>query len=379
MHQAAKAGQSLVFHKEREKYENSRPDEACDQPDCEYQIGHAYKSLEFFVVKDNHGFTTEWTLANPAVHVVEYLAAELQISPVLARILFARNMVDPHTCRNFLDPAAQALLDPFLLRDMDQAVKRIHRAIAAQERILAYGDYDVDGTCSLAIFKRSLELLGCSAEIHVPHRVQEGYGLRQEVIEQAAARGISLIVTVDTGIRDHEVIEFAGSRGIDVIVTDHHLPEATLPRALAVVNPNRTDCSYPNKHLCGAGVTLKLVDALFRRSALSECRQAQILSSLLKPVSIATIADVVPLVGENRALVAQGLLGLRVIRNPGLAALFSVAGILPGTIPTCRQIAFQVAPRMNAAGRIDTARAVTDLLLTEDAGQAAQLASQLNQ
>lgn len=271
------------------------------------------------------------------------------------------------------------MLDPFLLRDMDLAVTRIHRAINAQERILAYGDYDVDGTCSLAIFKRSLEILGCSADIHVPHRLQEGYGLRQQVIEQAAARGISLIVTVDTGIRAHQVIDFASARGIEVIVTDHHLPDATLPRALAVVNPNRADCSYPNKHLCGAGVTLKLVDALFRRSTVSERRRAQILSSLLKPVSIATIADVVPLVGENRALVAQGLLGLRVIRNPGLAALFSVAGILPGAIPTCRQIAFQVAPRMNAAGRLDTARAVTDLLLTEDSGQAAQLASHLNQ
>lgn len=331
------------------------------------------------MVKDNLGSTTEWTLANPAVHVVKDLAAQLQISPILAQILAARNMVDPQTCRDFLNPIAQPLLDPLLLRDMDLAVDRIRRAIAGHERILAYGDYDVDGTCSLAILKRSLEILGGSVEIHVPHRLQEGYGLRQEVIEQAARAGTSLIITVDTGTRAHAVIEYACSRGIDVIVTDHHLPDATLPRALAVVNPNRTDCAYPNKHLCGAGVTLKLIDALFRHSAVGERRRQQILSSLLKPVSIATIADVVPLVGENRALVAQGLLGLRVIRNPGLAALFSVAGILPGTIPSCRQIAFQVAPRMNAAGRIDTARAVTDLLLTEDPGQADRLASQLTQ
>ncbi len=159
------------------------------------------------------------------------------------------------------------------------------------------------------------------------------------------------------------MIKCACSLGMDVVVTDHHLPDATLPPAVAVVNPNRLDCNYPNKHLCGAGVTFKLIESLLRRSSLPACRQEQLLSSLLKPVSIATMADVVPLVGENRTLVARGLSSLRTIRNPGLAALFSVAGVGSRDVPSSQQIAFQIAPRINAAGRMESARAVTDLLL----------------
>ena len=230
------------------------------------------------MLEDNLASTSEWTVASSAVNVVKDLANQLRISPILAQILAARNLVDPQTCRNFLNPFSQ----PMLLRDMGVAVKRIEQALATGEKMLAYGDYDVDGTCSLAILKRSLEILGGSVDIHVPHRLQEGYGLRQEVIERAAEKETTLIVTVDTGIRDHAVIEYAGSRGIDVIVTDHHLPDATLPPALAIVNPNRPDCTYPNKHLCGAGVTLKLADALFRYRSLGTRRRKQILSSLVK-------------------------------------------------------------------------------------------------
>ena len=265
-----------------------------------------------------------------------------------------------------------------LLQDLDVAVERIARAITSGERILAYGDYDVDGTCSLAILKRALELLGGTVDFHVPHRLQEGYGLREEVIAQAAARGVSLIVTVDTGIRAQEAISQARTLGIDVIVTDHHLPELKLPDATAVVNPNRPDCIYPNKDLCGAGVIFKLIQALLRRSAVPAKRQDRLLDSFLKAVAIATIADVVPLLGENRAIVARGLAALKTIRNPGLNALFSVAGLIPGEVPTAHQIAFRVAPRINAAGRMQSARAVVELLLTEDCAVAHDLAQKLD-
>ena len=195
---------------------------------------------------------------------------------------------------------------------------------------------------------------------------------------QAAQKGIRLIITVDSGVRAHDVVEYARTLGIDVIVTDHHLPDATLPPAIAVVNHNRSDCGYPNKHLCGAGVALKLIQALLQRSSGPLHRQERFLSSLLKPVSIATIADVVPLLGENRTLVARGLAALQNIRNPGLSALFSVAGITAGQIPSSEQIAFRIAPRINAAGRMESARAVTDLLLTEDSPRARALALQLD-
>lgn len=191
------------------------------------------------------------------------------------------------------------------------------------ERILVYGDYDVDGICSLAILKYALQLLGGTVDVHVPHRLREGYGLQPKVITEAAGRGVILLVTVDTGIRSRETISHARSLGLDVIVTDHHLPETELPAAIAVVNPNRSDCAYPNKALCGAGVTWKLIQALLRQSAIPVKRQQLLLESLLKPVAIATIADVVPLLGENRSIVARGL---------GLSLWFGIALIIAGII-----------------------------------------------
>lgn len=200
----------------------------------------------------------------------------------------------------------------------------------------------------------------------------------RKVITEAAGRGVTLLVTVDTGIRSREAVSRARSLSLDVIVTDHHLPETELPAAIAVVNPNRSDCAYPNKALCGAGVTWKLIQAVLRQSAIPVKRQQLLLESLLKPVAIATIADVVPLLGENRSIVARGLAGLKTMRNPGLTALFSVAGITPGEIPSAHQIAFRIAPRINAAGRIESARTALDLLLTEDHARAHQLAQKLD-
>ena len=261
---------------------------------------------------------------------------------------------------------------------MDAAVNRLQSAIRQRQNILHNGDYDVDGTASIVILKKAIEILGGRAEFYIPHRLKEGYGMRCEVIERAAANAVKLIVSVDTGIRAATVVEHARQLGIDVIVTDHHLPDTGLPPAVAVLNPNRPDCDYPNKHLCGAGVTFKLVQALLSYSGMAESRQAALLDSFLKPVAIATVADIVSLVGENRVLVRRGLAGLRTVRNIGLRALLNVAGFGDGDCPTAQQVAFRIAPRINAAGRMSTARDVIEIFLTEDAHRARELAEQLD-
>ncbi|HSP67824.1 MAG TPA: single-stranded-DNA-specific exonuclease RecJ, partial [Bryobacteraceae bacterium] len=259
------------------------------------------------------------------------------------------------------------------------AVARLRRAIEQKERILLYGDYDVDGTSAIVILKKGLDLLGGIASFHVPHRLKDGYGMRSEVVEEAAAAGVSLIVSVDTGIRANEVVKHATALGISVIVTDHHLPEAELPAAVAVLNPNRPDCDYPDKNLCGAGVALKLLDALIRDFGWKRARRERLIDSLLKLVAIATVADVVPLTGENRVIVKRGLAGLDRVRNPGLRALLDVSGFPEGDSPSSRDVAFRVAPRINAAGRMDSAADVIEMFLTDDPEQARALASKLHE
>jgi single-stranded-DNA-specific exonuclease len=261
---------------------------------------------------------------------------------------------------------------------MDIAVERLRRAIHAREKILIYGDYDVDGTTSVVLLTKAIEMAGGSAEYHVPHRLKDGYGMRSEVVETAASGGVRLIVSVDTGIRAAEVVRRALELSIDVIVTDHHLPEADLPPALAVLNPNRPDCPYPEKNLCGAGVAFKLAQALLATLPWPVERQRRVAESLLKLVAIATVADVVPLTGENRVIVKHGLEGLRDVRNPGLRALLEVAGFTAGAVPSARQVAFQIAPRLNAAGRMDSARHAVELFLTRDPARAAELARGLH-
>ena len=261
---------------------------------------------------------------------------------------------------------------------MPEAVARLKGAIYAHEKILIYGDYDVDGTMSVVLLITAIRLCGGDVRYHVPHRLNEGYGMRPEVVEAAAAQGVTLIVSVDTGIRAAEVVRRAAELSIDVIVTDHHLPDADLPPALAVVNPNRSDCSYPEKNLCGAGVAFKLAQALLTAMGWPEDRVRRITESFLKLVAIATVADVVPLSGENRIMVKHGLDGLRDVRNIGLRALLAVAGFPPNAAPNARQVAFQIAPRINAAGRMDTAQAVIDLFLTTDPEHARALAQQLH-
>ena len=307
------------------------------------------------------------------------LSEALRISAPAARILVSRGRAAPEAARRFLFPSLDQLHDPFGLRDMDRAVARLRRAIEAREKILIYGDYDVDGTTSVVLLMKAIELAGGVATWHVPHRLKDGYGMRPEVVEEAAAQGVSLIVSVDTGIRAAEVVRRAGELAIDVIITDHHLPEAELPPALAVLNPNRADCSYPEKDLCGAGVAFKLAQALLGTLQWPAGKTQRIAESLLKLVAIATVADVVPLTGENRVIVKHGLAGLRDVRNPGLRALLDVAGFTGDTLPGARDVAFRVAPRLNAAGRMDTARAAVEMFLTADPERARALAAQLHE
>jgi single-stranded-DNA-specific exonuclease len=319
-----------------------------------------------------------WILPASSEEITSQLQAGLAISRLAAAILANRGYLDLQRAREFLAPQGGTLHDPMLLRDMDRAVQRLSQAVRERERILIYGDYDVDGTASIVILKKAIEILGGVADFYIPHRLTEGYGMKTEVIERAATDGVTLVVSVDTGIRALQVVEHARTVGIDVIVTDHHLPEADLPPALAVLNPNRPDCAYPFKDLCGAGVTLKLVQALLERSDISAARRLALLDSFLKPVAIATVADVVPLNGENRAVVRRGLSGLRDVRNLGLRSLLRVAGFEEGEVPSAHQVAFRLAPRINAAGRMSTARDVIELFLTGDGSRAQSLAEQLD-
>lgn len=306
------------------------------------------------------------------------LQSSLGLGAPAARVLAARGLSNVDAARRFLSPSLADLHDPLLMRDMDAAVERLLRAIRDGEKILIYGDYDVDGTSSVVLLTKAIELAGGAPTYHVPHRLKDGYGMRSDAIEAAASQGVRLIVSVDTGIRAARAVECANALGIDVIVTDHHLPEAALPPAVAVLNPNRPDCAYPGKDLCGAGVALKLAQALLQRLDWPAGKAQRITESLLKLVAIATVADVVPLTGENRAIVKHGLSGLRDVRNAGLRALLDVAGFTNGKTLSARQVAFQIAPRLNAAGRMDTARTVIEMFLTSDLERARGLARQLH-
>src|SRR5579862_3092147 len=320
----------------------------------------------------------KWILAEVEPARAAALSADLGVSMPAARVLFARGFGEASAARRFLAPSTADLHDPFLLADMRAAAARLVSAIERKEPILLYGDYDVDGTSALVVLKKVLDLAGGIATCFVPHRIRDGYGMKSEAVEDAAALGVKLIVSVDTGIRASQVVRHAAGLGIDVIVTDHHLPEAELPPALAVLNPNRRDCTYPEKNLCGAGVALKLAEALMSVLGWERARRERLVDSLLKLVAIATVADVVPLTGENRVIVKRGLSGLDRVANPGLRALLDVSGFADGEAPSARDVAFRVAPRINAAGRMASASDVIEMFLTEDEPRARALAAQLH-
>jgi len=303
------------------------------------------------------------------------LARVLGVSPILAALLLNRGYADEQAARVFLSPTYDQLHEPYLMLGMKEAVARLGRAIETGEPILIYGDYDVDGTTGTAVLLRALKLLGANAGFHIPHRFTEGYGIQQAALEKAVADGYKLVVSIDCGIRAHEPLYWAREHGLDVIITDHHLPDEKegAPPAFAVLNPNQAGCTYPDKNLAGVGVAFKLVHALYREHG----REAQV-PAFMKVVAIGTVADVAKLTGENRTIVAIGLKDLARVANPGLRALINVAGCGDGKGMTAYDLGFRLGPRINAAGRMDAARAVVELFDTRDSDEARRLANHLD-
>jgi single-stranded-DNA-specific exonuclease len=332
-----------------------------------------------------------WDLKTADSAAVERLAAELisqpslclknpEIASTLARLLVMRGISEVEAAEHFLAPALSHLHSPYLMSGMKTAVDRIEAAIENKEAILIYGDYDVDGTTAIVVLKTAIELCGGTAEFHVPHRIRDGYDMRDDVIERSADAGIKLIISVDMGIRAFAPAQTARRLGVDLIVTDHHLPGPQgIPDALAVLNPNQAGCDYPCKALCGAGVAFKVAQGLIEQRIPEGDHRTLLLKSFMKVVAIATIADAVPLTGENRVFAKLGLEGLRAPVNPGLRALLDVAQLGHGRTLTSGEVAFRVAPRINAAGRMDVARDVIELFSVKDPARAREIANKLDQ
>jgi single-stranded-DNA-specific exonuclease len=287
------------------------------------------------------------------------MAASLNVPAVVARLLCQRGLSDPADAARFLQPRLDDLHDPYLLKGMREAVTRLRRAISQREAVVVHGDYDVDGMTATVIVRRAIELLGGNVTHYVPDRAKDGYGLQASTVERLHAAGAGVIVSVDCGIRAAEAGERARALGVDLIITDHHEPDEALPAACAVINPKQSDCTYPDKMLAGAGVALKLAQALFA----DDPRGRELLPHFVKMAAIGTLADVVPLVGENRIIAARGLEGLSSGPHAaGLDALLEGSG-LRGRALDSFHVSFLLAPRLNAAGRMSSPETAIELLL----------------
>jgi single-stranded-DNA-specific exonuclease len=310
------------------------------------------------------------------------LAAELGLHPLAARVLAGRGLGEPGAAEAFLAARLQDLPDPFAMRGMEPAVERIVRAVEGGERLACYGDYDVDGVTSTALLTGFLRAAGADVVTYTPHRLVEGYGLNREAVAKLAAQGVRLLVTLDCGITSVDEVRAATALGVETVVVDHHTVPVELPAAAAILNPHQPGCGYPSKDLAAVGVTFALAMALRKRlrerGRFGEARPEPNLKDALDLVALGTIADVVPLVGANRILVRSGLEVLATSRRPGVRALKRVAGIADGTPIAAGQVGFRLAPRINAAGRLDDAGRGVRLLLTRDADEARALAEELD-
>ena len=312
----------------------------------------------------------KWVLPNMDKSLSARLAAELGVSPAVADILVARGITELNQAQAFLHNNA-ALSDPFCFRDMDKAVDRINEALENDEQIAVYGDYDADGVTATAILVLYLESAGANVTYYIPSREDEGYGMNKAAVAKLHKQGVNLIITVDNGITANQEIAYASELGIDVVVTDHHKPKDVLPKACAVVDPHRKDCDSPFKDYCGAGLALMLI------TALSGGDFDEMLDFCGDLAAVGTIADVVPLVGENRILACEGLKRLRDTQNIGLAALIECCGLTDKPI-TSEVVAFTIVPRINAAGRLGLAEVALRLLLSDDYEEAMALALEIN-
>ena len=320
----------------------------------------------------------QWILPPANSAAASILAQSAGLPMIVAELLAERGVGSAAEAEVFLHPRIEQLLDPYAMQGMTAAVTRVQAAIAGLEPILIYGDYDVDGTTAIVLLKTAIEMLGGKADFHAPHRLREGYGMQAEVLAAAAEHGIRLVISVDTGIRDFAAAEAAARLGLDLIVTDHHLPNTGMPHALVILNPNQEGCGYGCKHLCGAGVAFKLAQALLEAWDVERAR-TKVLPSFLKMLAIATVADAVPLLGENRVFASVGLEQLRRPASAGLRALLHVARLNPSQRAlTATDLSFRIAPRINAAGRMDVASDVVELFTTRNVTRAEELAAKLD-
>lgn len=313
-----------------------------------------------------------WQFYEENNELAEEISNKFKISKLLAQILINKNVTKDDEIEVFLNPKRNNFYDPFLMPDMEKAVERIIKAIENKEKVLIYGDYDVDGITSTTVLKKFLEKLGMTVDYHIPNRLKEGYGLNKEAIEEIAEKGTQLMITVDCGISGVEETEYAKSKGIDVIITDHHEPGEKLPNAIAVVDAKIKTNRYPFNQLAGVGVVFKLIQALSIRLKLDEKEYLQYLDL----VCLGTISDIVPLVDENRVIAKLGLKLVNVTKNIGLRTLLESAGY---TVADSNTISFGIAPRVNACGRMGFADQALGLLLSENRNDALELATKLNE
>ncbi len=320
--------------------------------------------------------TRRWVFPRPAADVaVERLMRDLRLPEALCRLLVGRGYAAPDPARSFLRPTPDQLHHPGSLAGIGAAVARLSRAIRSGETVLVHGDYDVDGICATALYVRALRMMGARAVPFVPHRLLDGYDLSGAGVRAARSAGASLILTGDCGIVAHDAVRSARATGVDVIVTDHHTPGDSLPDAVSVVNPSRADCAYPHKGLCGTGVAYKVCEALAAEIGFPGER----LRAFLDLVAVATVADLMPLTGENRVLVRWGLRILPDTPNPGLRALLRTTGLDRRAEISAGQVGFVLAPRINAVGRMGEAARGVRLLLTDDQAEAERLAETLEE
>lgn len=312
-----------------------------------------------------------WKIIPASEQEVAALHRELQVHPMISRLLVQRGIKDYETARLFFRPDPDHLHDPFLMKDMEKAVSRILRAFEKGEKMLVYGDYDVDGTTAVASLFQFIRQLHPSVEFYIPHRYREGYGISQAGIDYAAGNGFQLIVSLDCGIKSTELIRQAADKGIDFIVCDHHLPDDELPPAFAILNPKQIDCNYPFKDLCGCGVGFKLMMGLAQRLDLPRESYWKYIDLVVTAIA----ADIVPITGENRVLAYYGLKKINENPSPGIQALIRLAGVQQKI--HSQNLVFIIAPRINAAGRMDVAHTAVQLFLQPDLAAAMEIAQQL--
>ena len=319
----------------------------------------------------------KWNFQTPSeeeLHKRDRLASQLGLSPVVCLLLVQRGLTTVEEVKKFFKPSLNDLHDPFLMPDMDKAVRRLNKALGNKEKILIYGDYDVDGTTAVSLVFKYLRPYSSTLDFYIPDRYDEGYGISYKGIDYAAENGVSLVISLDCGIKAIEKIEYAKEKGIDFIICDHHMPDATLPDAVAVLDAKRSDSIYPYEHLSGCGVGFKFMQAF----AISNGIEFHHLIPLLDLVAVSIASDIVPIMGENRILAFHGLKQLNSNPSVGLKASIDVCGLADKEI-TVSDIVFKIGPRINASGRIQNGKEAVDLLTEKDFSAALEKAGQINQ